>query len=219
MSRLFTYIIPIDNGSAPNPFYGMCSLAICKPGIRRVAEVGDWIAGLGSKQALSGDLSGHLVYAMRVEKVLSFEEYDREAAKNWPHRIPKIQSMELAERLGDCIYSFQNGEPKLLPSVHGPGNKDTDLSGKNVLLSKDFYYFGRRAQLLPDHLRPICHQGQGHRSTSNGDYFDPFVTWVRSLAPAPGQYGWPDAVIDPSGTEFGCDCSPRKRDGENDTGC
>lgn len=219
MPRLFTYIIPIDNGSAPNPFHGMCSLAICKPGIRRVAEIGDWVVGLGSKQASSGDLSGYLVYAMRVERVLSLEEYDREAIKNWPQRIPNAQSSALAERLGDCIYSFENGKPKQRPSIHGPGNVDTDLSGKNVLLSSDFYYFGRCAQALPDHLLPILHQGRGHRSTSNAPYLDPFVTWVRSLTPAPGQYGWPDTIIDPKSAQIGCDCLPRKIDGESDTGC
>src|SRR4051812_1851154 len=67
MPRLFTYTIPVDDGAAPNPFHGMCSLAICKPGIRRVAKKGDWVAGLGSKKAHSGDLSRKLVYAMRVD--------------------------------------------------------------------------------------------------------------------------------------------------------
>lgn len=81
MPRLFTYTIPIDDGAAPNPFGGMCTLAICKPGIRRVAKKGDWIAGLGSKYAPSGDLSARLVYAMRVEEVLSLREYDRRAAE------------------------------------------------------------------------------------------------------------------------------------------
>jgi hypothetical protein len=33
----------------------MSSLAIYKPGIRRVAKVGDWVAGLGSKNACSGE--------------------------------------------------------------------------------------------------------------------------------------------------------------------
>ena len=36
--QLFTYTIPIDDGAAPNPFRGMCSLAICKPRIRREAK-------------------------------------------------------------------------------------------------------------------------------------------------------------------------------------
>jgi hypothetical protein len=66
----------------------MCSLAICKPGIRSTARKGDWVAGLGSRNAHSGDLSGRLVYAIRVA---------------WPHRIPNPGSADLSDRLGDCI--------------------------------------------------------------------------------------------------------------------
>lgn len=219
MPRLFTYTIPVDDGAAPNPFNGMCSLAICKPGIRRVAQEDDWIAGLGSRNAPSGDLSGRLVYAMRVEKVLSLEEYGREAATRWSHRIPKVQSTSLVERLGDCIYTFDNGAPSQCLSVHGQGNIATDLSGKNVLLSNDFYYFGSRAKELPDYLRPIYHQTQGHRSTSNAPYFEQFVAWVRSLAPAPGQYGWPDFIVQWGNIESCGGCLPRKLDDEYDPDC
>src|SRR6266498_3405408 len=120
MSRLFTYILRHDDGAAPNPFRGMCSLAICKPGIRRVAKPDDWVAGLGSKNAPSGDLSGRLVYAMRVEKVLSLKDYDQQAISNWPHRIPNVRSADLSERLGDCIYDYSNGNAIPRPSVHGP---------------------------------------------------------------------------------------------------
>lgn len=157
MFRLFTYTIPIDDGAAPNPFNGMCSLAICKPSIRRVAKPGDWVAGLGSKNAPSGDLSGHLVYAMRVEEVLSLQDYDRNAESRWPYRIPNLQSAALQDRLGDCIYDFSSGVPIQRSSVHGASNIFTDLSGENVLLSKDFYYFGNRARKLPDKLLAICH--------------------------------------------------------------
>lgn len=163
MPRLFTYTIPVDDGAAPNPFHGMCSLAICKPVIRRAAKPDDWIAGLGSKNAPSGDLSGHLVYAMRVEEVISLREYDINASTHWPHRIPNVQSAVLQDRLGDCIYDFSSGTAVQREGVHGAGNVATDLRGKNVLISKDFYYFGSQARKLPDDLRPICHQTQGHR--------------------------------------------------------
>jgi hypothetical protein len=119
MPRLFTYTIPVDDGAAPNPFNGMCSLAICKPGIRRVAKPDDWVAGLGSKNAPSGDLSGRLVYAMRVEEVLSLRDYDLQASSRWPHRIPNIQSVVLQDRLGDCIYNFSSGIAVQRSSVHG----------------------------------------------------------------------------------------------------
>jgi hypothetical protein len=198
----------------------MCSLAICKPGIRRVAKKGDWVAGLGSKDAPSGNLSGRLVYAMRVESVLSLQEYDELAATEWPHRIPDVDSPDLAERLGDCIYDYSHGIPKQRRSVHGPGNVETDLSGENVLISRDFYYLGNRAIQLPSHLLPICHQTQGHRSDSNAPYFDSFVTWLRNLGLAPGQiYGWPDFIVE-WGQDSSCGgCSIRKLDDENDQPC
>ena len=41
MPRLFTYVLAHDNGAAPNPFGGVCTLVICKPQIRRSAKEGD----------------------------------------------------------------------------------------------------------------------------------------------------------------------------------
>lgn len=218
MPRLFTYTIPIDDGAAPNPFRGMCSLAICKPGIRRCAKKGDWVAGLGSVNAPSGDLSKRLVYAMRVEEVLTLQEYDQKAATNWPHRIPRINSADLSERLGDCIYDYSRGSPLQRPGVHGPDNKKTDLYGENVLISRDFYYFGSRPIKLPPHLFGICHQTQGHRSESNSPYFDPFVAWLRDLGLARGQIlGWPDFIIEWDTVLQHGGCTIRKLDGEIDT--
>jgi len=174
----------------------MCSLTICKPGIRRVADRGDWVAGLGSKNSPSGDLSGCLVYAMRAEEVLSLRDYDFKAASRWPERIPNIYSADLSDRLGDWIYDYSRGKPCQRPSVHGTQNIETDLSGENALLSWDFYYFGSSVMKLPDTLLPICHQTQGHRSDSNAPYCDRFVSWLRGLARRPGMYGWPDFSID-----------------------
>ena len=220
MPRLFTYTIPVDDGAAPNPFHGMCSLAICKPGIRRAANVDDWIAGLGSKNAPSGDLSGRLVYAMRVEEILSLGEYDHHANTRWPHRIPNLASAALQDRLGDCIYDYSSGSPVQRPGVHGPINMPTDTGGKNVLLSQDFYYFGSKARALPDYLRPIWHQTPGHRSNSNAPYLNQFVSWVRSLVPVPGQlYGWPDFVVEWGAIAACGGCTPREIDDAYDPDC
>jgi hypothetical protein len=104
--------------------------------------------------------------------------------------------------------------------VHGGANVETDLSGRNVLLSHDFYYFGSRAIELPDFLLPICHQTQGHRSESNAPYFDRFVKWLRGLQLVPGQlYGWPDYVIDWKKRGSCGSCSVRELDGQADTPC
>jgi len=220
MVRLFSYTIPIDDGAAPNPFGGMISLAICKPGIRRAAKEQDWIAGLGSKKAKIGDLSGKLVYAMRVQEVLSLREYDLQAASRWPHRIPRPTSADLSQRLGDCIYDYSGGsDPSQRPGVHGRTNRETDLSGKNVLISRDFYYFGSQAIDLPKHLDKIRHQTQGHKSKANDPYVAQFETWIRGLGFPPGQHGWPDFIVDWDSITSCGGCPIRKADDESDIPC
>lgn len=49
--KLFSYVLRFDDGAAPNPFWGTCTLAICKPDIRRTANIDDWIIGTGSKNS------------------------------------------------------------------------------------------------------------------------------------------------------------------------
>lgn len=66
--RVFSYVVKVDSGFAPNPFHGWCTLACCKPSIRRTASVGDIIMGLSPR-------SERIVYAMRVTEVLTFEQY------------------------------------------------------------------------------------------------------------------------------------------------
>lgn len=219
MPKLFSYTIPVDDGAAPNPFGNLCTLTICKPAIRRVAQKGDWIAGLGSKNAPSGDLSGRLVYAMQVEEVITMAEYDKRAKAEWPSRIPDIRSKDLAQRLGDCIYDFSANPPAQRKGVHDPGNRDTDLGGVNALISRHFYYFGSKAILLPAHLMGICHQTQGHRSDLNTKFVIPFIDWITSLQLVPGQlHGWPDYIVD-WGDVTHCGCRTRKEDGERDNSC
>ena len=84
MTRLYSYVVRDDNGSAPNPFFGNCTLAIGKPRIRREAEVGDWIAGVASKR----HGPGRLVYAMRVTNVVSMKDYDL----RFPARRPDVRA-------------------------------------------------------------------------------------------------------------------------------
>jgi len=67
---VFAYILAADSGFAPNPFQGWCTLACCKPAIRRRAQPGDWIMGI-TPHALGNELA----YAFRVNESLTFAEY------------------------------------------------------------------------------------------------------------------------------------------------
>src|SRR5437868_5831197 len=60
--KLSAYIITVDSGFAPNPFGRYCTLACCKPTIRRMAEKDDIVIACASSRAAK---PGHLVYAMR----------------------------------------------------------------------------------------------------------------------------------------------------------
>jgi hypothetical protein len=153
---------------------------------------------------------------MRVEEVLSMADYDRQAAQRWPLRIPDVTSKDLARRLGDCIYDFSENPPLQRASVHNQRNQPTDLSGKNALISRHFYYFGNKARPLPTYLRGICHQTEGHRSDSNAEFLQPFVQWLDSLSLSPGQlYGWPDYVLDWADVAA-CGCPARHEDAERE---
>ena len=191
MVKLFTYIVCHDTGVAPNPFGGYCTLVICKPKIREKAKVGDWVAGFGSVNAPSGDLSGKLIYAMKVTEVHSMRDYDRLAKERWPVKVPARRCE--VRRCGDCIYyNFSKNliKAKQRPSVHGPSNITKDLKGKNALVSNHFFYFGNNAIDLPSKLSPIIHQGPGHRCPANNPYVDDFVKWVEKNET--GLHGRPD---------------------------
>lgn len=46
--KIFSYVVSRDFGFAPNPFFNFCTLATCKPKIRKDAKIGDWIIGTNS---------------------------------------------------------------------------------------------------------------------------------------------------------------------------
>jgi hypothetical protein len=74
---LYSYCLRYDTGAAPNPFGGICTLVICKPAIRRVAQPGDWVVGLGASSSPIGDVSGRVVYAMKITERLTMQGYYR----------------------------------------------------------------------------------------------------------------------------------------------
>jgi hypothetical protein len=194
--RLYSYCIPIDDGAAPNPFWSYCTLAICKPVIRRVAQVGDWVIGTGSCRSPIGDISGYLVYAMRVTRKLPMEEYETWAKRHCRRKIPKWTARDPRHRLGDAIYDFRFAPPQLRKSVHDEGNRRRDLSGVYVLISDHFFYFGDNPVTLPQHLLPLARQTQGHRSLANDTLLNPFLTWLNSHELTPNMlYGQPQVQL------------------------
>ena len=145
MMKLYRYIVTHDTGFAPNPFHGYCTLATCKPKIRRQASVGDWIAGFGSK---SGDCEGRLIFAMRVAEALTFEEYWQDA--RFEAKKPRHGSRYI-DRCGDNVYRrdpFAGGWIQL-PCFHCDVHMADDTKTNRVLIATEFVYFGKEATELP----------------------------------------------------------------------
>ncbi len=227
---LFHYVLRYDDGAAPNPFWGTCTLVICKPGIRLAAKEGDWIVGLGSKSnPVHRDYRGKIVFAMQVDRKMTMEAYDEYTKKHLPQKIPAVEhpigtlrpgSRAWKLRLGDSIYDFSKKGIPQRDGVHRRENRGTDRKGMNALLSWQFVYYGREPINLPTELEGILHKGRGFRSKKNGRFIDAFRTWWDQNAPGSDENrvrGLPqwDVFSEP---RFLGQCSAgRRREGEKDT--
>src|SRR3954447_1814943 len=112
MGKAYIYVVARDFGFAPNPFHGFCTLATCKPNIRKTAQVGDWIVGTGSK---AHELQGQLVYAMRVTETLSFDEFWCD--ERFREKRPNLHG-SLMQAYGDNIYHRDGREHWLQENSH-----------------------------------------------------------------------------------------------------
>ncbi len=182
--KLYSYVLRYDDGAAPNPFWGTCTLTICKPDIRRKASVGDWVIGTGSKNSRlkdgnTYDLSDSVVYAMRVTKKLPLADYDKYCRQHLVKKIPKWFNRDFRLRMGDCIYDYTTlNPPTLRKSVHNQDNVKRDLGGQFSLLSKHFYYFGDEPRPLPQELKHIIRRGQKHLVFDDQATIKKFEEWI-----------------------------------------
>jgi hypothetical protein len=184
MTKIYSYVLRIDDGAAPNPFWGLCTLTICKPAIRQNAQIGDWVIGTGSKNTKLKDgniydFSNRIVYAMKITNIKTLKEYDTFCNKELQKKIPKWKTNDWRLRVGDCIYDYSKGlEPSIRKSVHNEENLKKDLSGINSLLSDHFYYFGEKSRPLPVELRELIKKNQGHKKIESTNLIVKFEEWI-----------------------------------------
>lgn len=189
---LYSYVVSTDSGFAPNPFFGVCTLACCKPAIRRAiggrllrqsgrADIIElrrsdagyirgqniWVLGLAGA-GLRDRPHRSVVFVMQVADVLDFESYYREYPQKRPVRTPPATSADPVWH-GDAIYTGNDPATACqLTSAHSNGdsedeaNKGQDLGGRYVLVSDHFVYFGPDAPYRP--IEEKLHHGRGHRS-------------------------------------------------------
>lgn len=179
--RFKSYIVARDYGFAPNPFGIYCTLACCKQKIRQNLTVGDWVFGTGSKKH---NMQGRLVFAMNITERLTFQQYWEDP--RFDYKKP-IMNGSLVQMYGDNIYhkdnpsedwQQENSHHSLENGTVNGHNLERDLSGKYVLISEHFYYFGRSAIDIPDKYKEeICHNRQGHKNVDRSVALD-FLGWL-----------------------------------------
>lgn len=186
---LFSYVVRFDSGFAPNPFHGYCTLATCKPGIRKHAEVGDWVVGTGSsgREVRRG---GHLVYAMRVTESLTTTQYWCDP--RFRRKRPDLSHNWVAAS-GDNIYEpIGPSEWKQLNSYHtrNDGKPDThhirrDTGVARILISEDFVYYGGEGPKLPERFlrggrMDILRAPRNYQRVQDEQVIASFEAWFRS---------------------------------------
>jgi hypothetical protein len=206
--RLFSYILPFDTGFAPNPFCGYCTLACCKPKIRRAALPGDWIVGLSEKAR-----GNRIVYAIHVAEKVTFDDYWRDP--RFAMKVPDLGERELQRHCGDNVYEPSGGGQYVQHAgAHTIDRAPTDLGGVYVLIATDFAYFGANAILLPPQFARIV-AARSHRSNFAPDLVHGFAEFI--AATGSGVHGtptiwppvWGRACAGPSGGQARGGCQDK----------
>ena len=186
--KLFSYVVSRDYGFAPNPFYGMCTLATCKPKIRKKASAGDWIIGTGSKRR---SREGYLVYVMCISKTITFNEY-------WENEQYQLKKPNLRgskkQAFGDNIYfkdkagqwHQENSHHSYEDGSFNHHNIDRDTGADRVLIGRDYAYWGGSGPEIPQKFRDcngedICQERRGHKCDFPEKLVKDFINWFGSL--------------------------------------
>lgn len=172
--NMFSYVITHDSGFAPNPFQGFLTLATCKPLVRKTAKVGDVLVGTGSASIVGNN---RLVYAGFISEVVPLKKYGTDP--RFSSKRPMVKG-EWFNRHGDNIYEpTDDGWKQRRNPHHVAHDAERDLSGVNVLICEEFWYFGGDAVEIPPQLLGIVKKGPGHKRIEDQNLVQESLQWLR----------------------------------------
>ncbi len=175
--KLLKYVMTSDIGLAPNPYFGICSLAVCTPNHKNARLcVDDWIVGHSTKAT-----GNKLIYAMRVTRILTMPEYFKEYPKKHPNPYG-----DQKQRCGDNFYYKSSGKWKRKPSpCHNNVRAFVKDQGKRVFLAEDekcFWYFGGitdgKTTGFKEEFRELIQGRQGFSYVYDEDVIERFTKWL-----------------------------------------
>ncbi len=177
--RIFSYVVARDYGFAPNPFHGFCTLATCKPQIRKHANVGDYIVGITPR-----DMGNKICYVMEVGSKVSFDEYWE--GEQYQAKKPRL-NMSYKYSFGDNIYHRKSDGTWHQENSHHTNedgspiqeNIDADTgTTDNVLIGSNFSYWGKDAVDLPPEFNALI-VARAHKCEFSREFVDSFLVWYR----------------------------------------
>lgn len=192
--KLLKYVMTSDAGLAPNPFFGICSLALCTPNhMNARIYAGDWILGHSCRAT-----GNKLIYAMRVTKILTMPEYFSE----FPEKRPNPDG-DAIERCGDNLYDNASGKWRRLPSAcHNEIGAFVQDQDRPVFLSEgeeNFWYFGGiddpASRGFPDRFPELIKDRQGISYVHDEEVIDRFARWLKGYGRS-GLIGSPRDPVD-----------------------
>jgi len=186
--KLYSYVVARDYGFAPNPFHGICSLATCKPLIRKGAVIGDWVVGTGSSKYKR---MGHVVFAMKVTEAISYDQYWSDA--RFSSKKPNLTG-SFKQAFGDNIYHRNtrtgswvqvNSHHSLETGAPNPKNIEHDTQTDRVLISTEYIYWGAAGPKIPARFSKsktlkICIGQRGHKISTSEKHIESFIAWLRT---------------------------------------
>jgi len=126
---------------------------------------------------------------MEVNEILSFSKYYKD--KRFSKKIPNFEENTVIHKSGDNIYEpLSNGKFRQKRSMHSknksetenPKTKKSDLSGKNVLISTNFYYFGSKAKDIKQYDLEALIVGRGHRNNFSLEVINKFNNFIKFIS-------------------------------------
>ena len=180
--NVWTYVIKVNSGGAPNFEGPFTTLTICKPRICRAAQRGDLVLAFNGKP-LNPTEPHSVRWAGIVSEVISLKDYwidprfqgKKPGRPRGPHESP------------DNIYkpNSTGGLDQVENETHQPSHMERDVSGVNALVFSPSWYFGPAVVVLPEqfNLRMIGGRIGQRRFIIDDDTQKKLIEWLDQRDP------------------------------------
>jgi hypothetical protein len=182
MTEIRSYKMLYDNGFAPNPYAGCLTLATCKPYIRKVHKIGQWLAGFAGvnieKKRFEYVVGAEpLIFLALINNKIEFKKYYLQYPQKRDELCPNSDNIY---KWVDSAYQRQITKHKFHNSI---ADMQKDINPPYCLIADEFYYFGGKAVNVPANIRPNVPKNQApYGCVTEGELMDKFIAWVREQA-------------------------------------